>query len=104
MEEPMTDTEPTIACTLTSADLAVQAEAWRRLRAASQVGVEELDDGVRLRFRADAGVAAELRRLAAIENECCTWASWSVSLEPGAAVLHVRSAGAGIAAARELFR
>lgn len=100
----MTDTEPTIACALTKADLAAQAEAWRRLRAAAGVGVEELDDGVRLRFRAGAGVAEELRRLAAIENECCSWASWSVRVEPGEAVLHVRSAGAGIAAARELFR
>jgi hypothetical protein len=104
MEEPMTETEPAIACTLTAADLAVQREDWRRLRTAAQIGREDLEDGARLRFRAGAGVAEELGRLAAIENECCSWASWAVRVEAGQAVLEVRSAGAGIAAAREVFR
>jgi hypothetical protein len=95
--------EPTIACTLTRSGLADQAAAWRRLRTAAELAVEMLDDGVRLRFRAGPGVAQELRRLTAIENECCSWAAWTVHEHTGEAILDVRSEGDGIAAVRALF-
>jgi hypothetical protein len=101
----MTDPSPRIACTLTSDDLAIQAGAWRRLRDASQLGLDETGDGIRLRFRTDPGVEDELRRLVAIENVCCSWAAWSVQADADqAAVLVISSSGEGVEAARALFR
>jgi hypothetical protein len=98
----MTD-DPTIACTLGASDLADQSAAWRRLREAAELAVEEIAEGVRVRFRADPGAAEELRRLAAIENECCSWATWSVRVGLDETALEVRSRGAGVQAARALF-
>jgi hypothetical protein len=95
--------DPTIACTLGAADLAAQGAAWRRLREASEIAVELVADGVRLRFRADTGVAEELRRLTAVENECCSWATWSVHARVHEVVLEVRSTGDGVQAAQALF-
>ena len=59
--------------------------------------------GLRLRFRADPAVAHELRTLAATENECCSWAAWSVEEAGAVVVLAVRAQGEAVAAARALF-
>ena len=99
----MEELAPTIACTLTNDDLAIQADDWRRLRAAAETGIENRPDGVRLRFRRDSGVAEELRRLTDIENVCCSWAEWRVSEHSTEVVLDVRSAGDGVQAAQRLF-
>ena len=99
----MAELTRTIACTLTSEDLAIQADDWRRLRAAAETGMENTRDGVRLHFRRDSGVAEELRRLTAIENVCCSWADWRVSEQPAEVVLDVSSAGEGVHAAQRLF-
>jgi hypothetical protein len=95
--------DPIIACTLEAADLADQSAAWRRLREGSEIGVEKIADGVRLRFRADPGVAEELRRLTNVENTCCSWATWSVDAGDHEVVLEVRSTGSGVEAAQALF-
>ncbi len=99
----MTDARAPIACTLTSADLAVQAADWARLRAMSELGREHTPDGLRLRFRGDPGVERELVRLIAIENVCCAWATWSVEAAADEAVLVISSSGEGVAAAQALF-
>lgn len=99
----MKEFAPAIACSLTSDDLAIQADDWRRLRAAAEIGVENTRDGVRLRFRCDGGVAEELRRLTDIENVCCSWAEWLVSEHPAEVLLDVRSVGDGVRAAQRLF-
>ena len=95
--------EPTISCTLGTADLAAQGAAWRTLREASEIAVERIADGIRVRFRADAGVEQELHRLTAVENECCSWATWSVLAGEHEALLEVRSSGDGVRAAQALF-
>ena len=95
--------DPTIACTLGAADLAVQGAVWRRLREASEIAVEPIPDGVRVRFLVETGVAEELRRLTAVENECCSWATWSVRAGDHEVALEVRSTGSGVGAARALF-
>ena len=87
-----------IACTLSPTDLASRRERWRGLIAASGLGRDETPDGLRLRFRADPGVAAELAMLAAAERECCAWAEWSVEPGDGDIALVVRSAGTGVTA------
>jgi hypothetical protein len=60
-------------------------------------------DGLRIAVRSDPGTESELRKLAAIENECCPWAAWTVETVAGAAVLEVRSAGEGIAVLHGMF-
>ncbi|MFL5910712.1 MAG: hypothetical protein ACJ768_09130 [Gaiellaceae bacterium] len=92
-----------VACTLTSADLATQQDRWHSL--AGRAILERLDtaDGVRISFRPDAGVHEELHALAAIENDCCAWASWTVEKRDGAIVLEVRSTGEGIPTLHGMF-
>jgi hypothetical protein len=92
-----------IACTLSSKDMAAQRARWQRLMAASAVARDETPDGLRIRFRADAGVAAELAELVATERECCAWASWTVTARADAVVLEIRSRGDGVAALRSML-
>ncbi len=92
-----------IVCTLGTTDLAAQAGRWQRLIAAAAVAREETPAGVRLRFRADAGVAEELEALAATERGCCAWATWTVTTDRDGVVLDVRSSGEGVAVLRSMF-
>jgi hypothetical protein len=93
-----------VACTLTPAGLAAQAGRWRRLITRAMTGCAETADGLRLSFRPGPGVEEDLRRLVAVESECCPWASWAVETDAGATVLDVRSAGPGITALHGMFR
>jgi hypothetical protein len=93
-----------VACTLTTADLAAQGAGWARLAELAMTGRELTDDGLLVFFRAGTGVEAELRRLVAVENECCAWASWTVRAGGGEVVLEVRSAAAeGVAVLHGMF-
>jgi hypothetical protein len=94
----------TIACTLAAAGLAAQARRWQRLMARAMTDLTETADGLRLSFRPEPGVAEELRRLVAVENDCCSWAAWAVETNAEATVLDVRSTGPGIAALHGMFR
>ena len=94
----------TIACTLAAAGLAAQARRWKRLMARAMTDLTETADGLRLSFRPGSEVEEELRRLVAVENECCSWAAWAVETNAEATVLDVRSTGPGIAALHGMFR
>jgi hypothetical protein len=83
--------------------MAAQRARWQRLMAASAVARDEMPDGLRIRFRADAGVAAELAELVATERECCAWASWTVAARADAVVLEIRSQGDGVAVLRSML-
>jgi hypothetical protein len=96
------DTVP-VACTLTSAGLAAQAGRWERLFARALAEYAETADGLRMSFRPEPGVEEELRRLVAVESECCSWAAWAVETNAGATVLDVRSTGPGVAALHGMF-
>jgi hypothetical protein len=93
-----------IACTLSSAGLAAQAGRWEQLIAQALTGRTETADGLRMSFRPGTEVEEELRRLVAVEAECCSWASWAVETDAGATVLDVRSAGPGVVALHGMFR
>ena len=93
-----------IACTLSPAGLAAQAGRWERLIARAMTECIQTVDGLRMSFRPEPGVEDELRRLAAEENDCCSWAAWAVETDAGATVLDVRSAGPGITALHGMFR
>lgn len=92
-----------IACTLSPTALAARRERWERLIAGSGLAREAAPDGLRLRFRADPGAAAELRELAAAERDCCAWADWSVETGDGEVTLVVRTARDGVAALHAMF-
>jgi hypothetical protein len=96
------DTGP-VACTLTPAGLAAQAGRWGRLIAGAVVGRTGTHDGVRLSFRSEPGTEDELRALVAAENECCSWATWTVDTSTGTTVLDVRSSGDGVATLYTMF-
>jgi hypothetical protein len=93
-----------VVCTLTSAGLAAQAGRWERLIAGAMTGCTQTSDGLRISFRPEPEVEEELRRLVAVETECCSWATWAVETNAGATVLDVRSAGPGIATLHGMFR
>jgi hypothetical protein len=93
-----------VACTLTSGDLAAQGEGWARLAARAMTGRALTADGLRVSFRAETGVEDELRRLVAVENECCAWAAWTVRAGGAEVVLEVSSAAAeGVAVLHGMF-
>ena len=63
--------------------------------------VEAVSDGVRrglrLTFEDHPAIAAELQALVEVENQCCSWAAWSVERsEDGQLVMAARSQGEGI--------
>ena len=93
-----------IACTLSPAGLAAQAGRWERLIARAMTECTQTADGLRMSFRPGPGVGDELRRLAAEENDCCSWAAWAVETVAGTPVLDVRSTGPGIATLHGMFR
>jgi hypothetical protein len=108
MAAPRTTGEPSapepVACTLSSVGLAAQADRWKRLIGRAMTERTKTADGLRMFFRPEPGVEEELRRLVAVESECCSWAAWTVETVAGAPVLDVRSAGPGAAALHGMFR
>jgi hypothetical protein len=93
-----TDDEQAVACALGTADLKSQADRWETVLSSSGIQRLETDDGIRLRFRADAGVEAELSELVAVENDCCGWAAWTVTTAGAEVEVVVTSTGDGITA------
>ena len=80
-----------VACSLGPAALAAQAQRWERLAAQAMTGRASTPDGLRISFRPGPGAEDELRALAAVETECCPWATWTVQAADGELVLDVRS-------------
>jgi hypothetical protein len=101
----MGESEPVpVACTLGAGDLADRVERWKAVAASAAGERSATEHGVRLSFTAGPGVADELRELAALEGECCSFAVWTVR-EDGTQVL-VEVGGdspEGVTAVRELF-
>jgi hypothetical protein len=87
---------PVVACTLSAGDLAAQAARWFQLRSAAEVSRVETEDGFSLVFQDTPAVEAELRELVAVENDCCSWASWDVFRADGALVMHAGSTEHGV--------
>jgi hypothetical protein len=73
-------TEP-IVCRLPPADRAQRTADFRALFAAGFVGRERLPHSVRWTLRAQSGVDAESRRLAALEERCCDGISFTIRQE-----------------------
>jgi hypothetical protein len=93
-----------VACTLDAAHLKTQRERWINLSENFGIGRHETADGLRLTFKDHPAVAAELAALVELENDCCSWAAWTVERgEDSALVMAARSRGVGIAALHQMF-
>ena len=68
-------TGETIACTLTTGGRSDRREQWRRLGELGSGRVVETPTGLHLVFRASNTVEQELHTLAALERECCAFAT-----------------------------
>src|SRR5438067_12479153 len=93
-----------VACTLTDTDLKTQRERWISLGQNFGLVRTETDDGLRLTFTHHPAVVEELETLVQVENECCSWAAWSV--EPagdGTVAMVARSQGEGIVTLHGMF-
>jgi hypothetical protein len=93
-----------VACTLRDTSLKTQRERWINLGENFAIAREETADGLRLTFKDHPAVAAELQVLVQVENECCSWATWSVEHDQeDALVMTARSQGKGIATLHRMF-
>jgi hypothetical protein len=92
-----------VACTLTDTDLKTQRERWINLGENFGIARRETPDGLRLTFKGHPAVEAELQALVDVENECCSWAAWTVERENGALTMAARSQGEGIATLHGMF-
>ncbi len=94
-------TDTPVACTLSGETMGERQRQWHDLAVRAFVERVETDCGLRLVFRAEPGVEAELHELAALERECCAFAEWTVD----GAVLEITGYGdEGVAAVKAMFR
>lgn len=92
-----------VACTLSGSDLKSQRERWLALGENFGLGRRETETGLCLDFRYHPAVRAELEALVAVENECCSWAAWSVEREGDTLVMAARSKGVGVTTLHGMF-
>jgi hypothetical protein len=85
MNDDTTATTPPVVCDMTEArDTAAERVAeYERLFGEVLVGRDRTDAGIRFRFRADLGVEAWVRDLAAREKACCAWADSDITVRDG---------------------
>jgi hypothetical protein len=95
---------PTIACTLTTADHAERRERWHRLGERGAGRVEQTETGLRLEFAATPAVESELQALAALERECCAFATWTVRRAGSQLTLDVEADGGALAAVHAMVQ
>jgi hypothetical protein len=92
-----------VACTLSDTNLKTQRERWLALGDNFALGRRETEDGLRLSFRYHSAVREELEALVAVENDCCSWASWSVERDGDTLVMAARSTGIGVETLHGMF-
>ena len=93
-----------VACTLNDTSLKTQRERWINVGENFGIARHETADGLRLTFKDHPAVAAELEALVQVENDCCSWAAWTVERsEDSALVMAARSQGEGIATLHGMF-
>ena len=93
-----------VACTLSDTDLKTQRERWINVGTNFGLAREQTATGLELTFRDHPAVEQELRALVAVENECCSWASWSVDRTQGVLVMAARSQGEGVSTLHDMFK
>ena len=91
-----------IACSLPAADKADREQAWGQVIAAWATTAVDVPGGLRVSFRAAAGLRERLQELAALEGECCPWMALEVSRPPELA-LTIAAPAEALPALRRLF-
>jgi hypothetical protein len=92
-----------VACTLNDTNLKSQRDRWLHVGKHFGTARTQTEDGLRITFKDHPAVAVELEALVAVENECCSWAVWSVEREEGALVMAARSEGEGVVTLHGMF-
>jgi hypothetical protein len=101
--EPVPDAAPTV-CSLTRHDLTDRQRRWQALVDLAIIDIAPSEQGLRLRFRPESGVEAEVRDLAALERDCCSFADWTVAAADEAIVLDIHGGSAeSVAAVQGMF-
>ncbi len=80
-----------LACTLGPDDGRSRLLRWQRLNRIATHAAHFDDGQLEVRYQPGPGVQEELAALAAAEQECCSFAVWSVSVVGGQPVLNVRA-------------
>lgn len=83
---------PTIACTLTAADLKNRQQAWFKV-GNFMTASRTVQGGLALDFAAATGVRESLTELVRLEAECCAWMSFELTESPGAIQLAISGPG-----------
>ncbi|KOV92281.1 MerR family transcriptional regulator [Streptomyces sp. NRRL B-3648] len=100
------DTDPwrevPVACALGGAELGERTAQWQQL-VAKATSHEEITDGLRLSFPADAELAGDLAKLAAAEQSCCAFFDFTLHLTPTALQLDVRAPESAAGILDDLF-
>jgi len=95
--------EAPIACSLSADDLADRRRVWQRLSEQALLSQTETQAGMELRYGAGEGVEPQLRELAALEADCCSFAEWSVERRGEEVVLNVTASPDAVPAVHALF-
>ena len=102
---PTSVSEAAVACSLSQADLASRQQRWLLLGEHAHIDTVTTGSGLRLSFRNEPTTEHELKELAALEQDCCTFADWSVHSHGDTLVLDVSADSAeAIAAVQAMFR
>jgi len=91
-----------IACTLDAADVPDRLNEWRAVLAHARAHVRVGDGGRRIEF-GDTVPIADLAQLAAAEHSCCSFFSFSITIDRRGVALEVRVPEGGDEVAAELF-
>ena len=94
-----------IACTLSVADRDANRGRWLALGDRALLAVDLTDRGLRLTFTDGSAVRTELEALAAVERECCAFATWTIAAADGRLLLDVAGKNdSAVPAVQEMFR
>ncbi|KAF0965762.1 MerR family DNA-binding protein [Rhodococcus sp. T7] len=81
-----------VVCTLGSGEYDERARQWRQVLSAA-TGREEIDGGLRVWFPSDPDLVAEVARLAAAEQSCCTFFDFTMQLTVDRLTVTIRPRG-----------
>ena len=95
--------EPRIACSLRPTELSDRRALWERLSERALRKRRPIPGGMQLVFAARRGVEVELRELARLEAQCCSFADWKVQRRGEEVVLDVTAPADAADAVRALF-
>jgi hypothetical protein len=78
-----------LACTLGPVDGRARLRRWQRLNESAAPSARVVAGVLQVRYQPGPGVQGELADLAAAEQTCCSFVSWSVTNSDGQPVLQV---------------